>query len=425
VTNTDVLENTEIEDVESFRLRVRAFVRENLAPAPSRAQMFGGMTDEEELAEMDRQRALQRQLFDAGFAGIVVPTAYGGAGLTPAHAQAFNREITGFDTPNMLQVPNFTPCMAVILEFGTHEQKLRHIPPILKGEHIFVQFLSEPSSASDAAGAQTTATRDGEEWLLNGSKLWSSGAWRADYGLCLARTNWDVEKHRGLSVFIVPTHAEGLDLHRIEMIGGGRDFCQEFFTDVRLPDEDRIGEVDDGWTVGIRWLFHERSFALSPYIIRAEGGGDAFGTPDEALVRLARKVGRIDDPIARDMIGEVRANSLVAGQATKRITQAIRTGYLNDQGAALSRLLSGVNATRQSTVAFEIAGHSGVVWDENDEESGRRGMAFLVRQAAQIGGGTTEMARNVISERVLGMPRERAGDKDIAYRDAPRGRTGR
>ena len=421
MTTTEQVDGAEIEDVEDFRLRVRGFIREHLTPAPSR-RMFGEMTDEEELEEMTRQRGLQRQLFDAGFAGIVVPKEYGGAGLTPAHARVFNQEITGFDTPTMLQVPNFTPCMAVILEFGTHEQKLRHIPPILKGEHVFVQFLSEPSSASDAAGAQTTATRDGEEWLLNGSKIWSSGAWRADYGLCLARTNWDVEKHRGLSVFLVPVRSEGLELHRIEMLGGGREFCQEFFTDVRIPDADRIGEVDDGWTVGIRWLFHERSFALSPYIIRATGGGDAFGTPDEALIRLARQAGRLEDPLARDMIGEVRADSLVAAEATKRITQAIRTGYLNDQGAALSRLLSGVNATRQSTVAFEIAGATGVAWDESEEDLGRRGMAFLLRQAAQIGGGTTEMARNVISERVLGMPRERAADRDASYRDAPKGR---
>jgi alkylation response protein AidB-like acyl-CoA dehydrogenase len=424
MTTTEPIEDTEIEDVESFRLRARAFVRENLAPASGRP-LFGGMADDEELAEMDRQRGLQRQLFDAGFAGIVVPTAYGGAGLTPAHARAFNEEIAGYDAPTMLQVPNFTPCLAVILEFGTEEQKRRHIPPILKGEHVFVQFLSEPSSASDAAGAQTTATRDGEEWVLNGSKIWSSGAWRADYGLCLARTNWDVEKHRGLTVFLVPVHAEGLELHRIEMLNGAREFCQEFFTDVRIPDADRIGAVDDGWTVGIRWLFHERSFALSPYIIRAEAGSDVFGASDDGLVRLARRAGRLDDPVARDMIGEVRANSLVATHATRRIAQAIRTGHLNDQGAALSRLLSGVNGTRQATVAFELVGAAGVAWDPSDEDLGRRGVAFLTRQAGQIGGGTTEMARNVISERVLGMPRERAGDRDVSYRDAPKGRLSR
>jgi alkylation response protein AidB-like acyl-CoA dehydrogenase len=420
MTTTQVT-GTEIEDVESFARRVRAFIRENLAPTAPRG-MRGDWTDEQEIAEMDRQRGLQRLLFDGGLAGIVVPKAYGGQGLTPAHAAAFNREIAGFDTPNMLQVPNFTPCMAVILEFGTEEQKLRHIPPILKGENVFVQFLSEPSSASDAAGAQTTATRDGEEWVLNGSKIWTSGAWRADWGLCLARTNWDVEKHRGLTVFLVPVRSPGIELHRIEMLNGSREFCQEFLTDVRIPDRDRIGAVDDGWTVGIRWLYHERSFALSPYIIRG-GAGEAFGGPDDALIGLARRAGRIEDPVARTLIGEVRADSLVAAEASKRIAQGIRTGYLNDQGAALSRLLSGVNSTRQTNVAFELAGDAGVAWDDDDDDLGRRAMAFLSRQAGQIGGGTTEMARNVISERVLGMPRERAGDRDMSYKDAPRGRS--
>ncbi|HEY2332671.1 MAG TPA: acyl-CoA dehydrogenase family protein [Acidimicrobiales bacterium] len=423
MTDTVTTDDTEIESVESFRQRARTWIRANLGPATGRG--FGGMSDEEELAEMDRQRKLQRQLFDAGFAGICVPKEYGGQGLTPAHNDAFNAEISGFDYPSMLQVPNMTPCMAVILEFGSHEQKMKHVPPILKGEHYWIQYLSEPSSGSDAAGAQTMATRDGDEWLLNGSKIWSSGAWRADYGLTLARTNADVPKHRGLGVFLVPAHAPGIEMHRIEMLSGGNEFCQEFFTDVRIPESERLGDVDDGWTIGIRWLYFERSFALSPYLIRPSGGGEAFATPDGALVRLARKAGRLDDPVARDMIGEVRADSLVAGFAQRRIGQGMRTGYLTDQGAALSRLLSGVNATRSSTVAFDIAGPSAVAWEDDDGDIGGRGIGFLSRQAAQIGGGTTEMARNVISERVLGMPRERDNSRDLPFREVPKGPSNR
>jgi alkylation response protein AidB-like acyl-CoA dehydrogenase len=419
VTTTDTTP-ADVEDLDSFRQRARTWIRENLEPGRPR-MAFGEMTDEQELDELTRQRGVQRKLFDGGFAGIVVPKEYGGAGLTPAHARVFNEEIAGFDYPMMLGVPNFTPCMAVILEFGTHEQKLRHLPPILKGEHIFVQFLSEPSSASDAAGARTTAVRDGDEWVLSGSKIWSSGAWRADYGLCLARTNWDVEKHRGLTVFLVPVHAPGVEMHRIEMLNGSKEFCQEFFTDVRIPDADRIGEVDDGWTVGIRWLYHERSFALSPHLIRPPGSGEMFATPDASLIRLARQGGRLDDPVARDLIGEVRADSLVARETFQRIAQAMRTGYLNDQGAALSRLLSGVNGTRHTNVNFALAGEGAIAWEPDDPTLGRTGVAFLSRQAGQIGGGTTEMARNVISERVLGMPRERAGDRDGAYRDVPKG----
>ena len=121
-----------------------------------------------------------------------------------------------------------SPCMAVLLDFGTEEQKRAHIPAILKGEELWMQFLSEPSSGSDVAGALTTAIRDGEEWILNGSKVWTTGAWWSDWGLCLARTNWDVEKHRGLSVFIFPIHQPGIEVQRIALINGFRDFCQEF-----------------------------------------------------------------------------------------------------------------------------------------------------------------------------------------------------
>ena len=192
-------------------------------------------TDEEELASIARCRELQRLLFDGGLAGICVPTEYGGQGLTPAHQDALNREIVGYETPARTQVPTFTPCMAIILEFGTDEQKRRHIPAILRGEELWMQFLSEPSGGSDVAGAQTTAVRDGDEWVMNGSKIWTTGAWWADWGLCLARTNWDVPKHRGLSVFMLKIHQPGIEVHRIEMLNGSKEFCQEFITDVRSP----------------------------------------------------------------------------------------------------------------------------------------------------------------------------------------------
>jgi alkylation response protein AidB-like acyl-CoA dehydrogenase len=154
----------ELEDVQSFRIRARAWVREHLKPVdqhPGEAAEF--RTDEQVLAEVARQRSVQRLLFDGGFAGIVVPREYGGAGLTPAHAQAFNEEIVGYDYPYMIQIANFSPSMAVIMEFGTEEQKLRHVPAILKGEELFATFLSEPAGGSDASGARTTAVRDGEE----------------------------------------------------------------------------------------------------------------------------------------------------------------------------------------------------------------------------------------------------------------------
>jgi alkylation response protein AidB-like acyl-CoA dehydrogenase len=412
----------EMEDVASFTARARAWLAENLPRHdPHVAGNFShGSSDEAELARVARCRELQRMLFDGGLAGICVPKEYGGQGLTPAHQNALNYEMVPYDFPSEIQVPTFTPCMAVILEFGTEAQKRLHVPAILKGEELWMQFLSEPSGGSDVAGAQTTAVRDGEEWVMNGSKIWTTGAWWADWGLCLARTNWDVPKHRGLSVFMLRIHQPGIEVHRIEMINGSKEFCQEFITDVRVPDTDRIGEVDQGWTVGTRWMYHERTVSGgSPYVTGRGAqrlGGD--GSSNSRFVSLARKVGRLDDPRTRELVGEAYTGDLVGSALTAAVARRIRTGELSDQGAAIIRLYGGTNAVRSSTIAFEIAGNSAVAWPEDDES--RLGMGYVMRQVACIGGGTTEMSRNVISERVLGMPREQTRDRDIPFRDVPR-----
>jgi alkylation response protein AidB-like acyl-CoA dehydrogenase len=263
-----MIDPTELEDVDSFRARLRRWLAENMPPARDGELTRAFPSDEAEVEYLDRNRSLQRLLFDGGFAGIVFPQEYGGAGLTAAHQQVFNEEIVGYDWPARLQVATFQPCATVLLEFANHEQKLRHIPPLLKGDAIWKQFLSEPSGGSDVAGARTTAIRDGDEWVLNGSKIWTTSAWWGDWALCLARTNWDVPKHRGLTVFMFPIHQPGIEIQRIEMINGSREFCQEFITDLRVPDSDRLGEVDEGWTVGTRWMFYERSFSLSSHITR-------------------------------------------------------------------------------------------------------------------------------------------------------------
>ncbi|HLG67102.1 MAG TPA: acyl-CoA dehydrogenase family protein [Acidimicrobiales bacterium] len=418
---------TDIEDVESFTRRARRWLAENLPPAPAGGREMGAMavvrSDEEELARIARCRELQRMLFDGGLAGICVPREYGGQGLTVAHQEALNREIAGYDYPAETQIPTFTPCMAVILEFGTEDQKRRHVPAILRGEELWMQFLSEPSGGSDVAGALTTAVRDGDEWVLNGSKIWTTGAWWADWALCLARTNWDVPKHRGLSVFMVKIHQPGIEVHRIEMLNGSREFCQEFISDVRIPDADRVGEVDQGWTVGVRWMYHERTVAGgSPYVTQPMGRRPARGAGGgSSLLRLARQTGRIGDRHARELIGESHALSLVGDAMTRHVSAGIRSGRVSDQAAALIRLFGGTREVRNASIAFELAGGGAVAWSEDEPQLGLAGVGYLMRQAACIGGGTTEMSRNVVSERVLGMPRERSGDRDIPFRDVPRG----
>jgi alkylation response protein AidB-like acyl-CoA dehydrogenase len=412
--------------VEEFAARARTWLADHMPPAdPSAGHFFfgdpGSRTDEHDLARIDRCRELQRRLFDGGFAGICVPKQYGGQGLTPAHQFAFNRELRGYDYPLEIQASTFIPCMAVLLEFGTDEQKRRHIPAMLRGEEVWAQFLSEPGGGSDAAGAVTTATRDGDQWALNGSKIWTTGAWYSDWALCLARTNWEVEKHRGLTVFSLPVRSPGVEVHRVQLLNGSKEFCQEFLTDVVVDDRDRVGDVDGGWTVMSRWLHHERTIAGgSPYVTSA--GSRADGGPNDAseLAQLARGLGTIEDPRTLERIGEARALTLVGDALVRSVTAKMQAGALPHHAAAMLRLFNGTANVRKAAIALELAGGAGVVWAPEQAGLARAGTGYLVRQAGCIGGGTTEMARNVISERLLGMPREARADGG-PFRDVPRG----
>jgi alkylation response protein AidB-like acyl-CoA dehydrogenase len=413
-----------VEDVISFAARARAWATANLPEADP--NLYEGVfradvTEEQELTELARERQLQRQLHEAGFAGVCVPPEYGGLGLTRDHQQALNQALSGYEFPARIQVPTFSPCLAVLLEFGTEEQKRTHVPGILRGEELWMQLLSEPGGGSDVAGALTSAVRDGDQWVLNGSKIWTTGAWWSDWSLCLARTNWDVPKHRGLTVFMLPLRQPGIEIHRIEMLNGSREFCQEFLTDVIVPDSDRIGAVDQGWTVGVRWMFHERQLYDSPLVTFASSASTTFASASYSA--LARAANRLEDPSAQELVGEARMLDVVATSLQQRMGQGIRAGVFTDQAAAIARLFKGTTSARTRTIGFELAGTTGGTWTTDDGVLADRGVDYLMRQTGCIGGGTTEMARNVISERVLGMPRERSLDRDVPFRDVPRGPT--
>jgi alkylation response protein AidB-like acyl-CoA dehydrogenase len=414
---------SEHEPLDDFRQRARAHIRANLAHVGPQVVSLRDRTDEAELAGVARDREVQRILFDGGLAGICVPEGYGGQGLTPAHQAVLAEELQGYEYPMRLQAPTMNPCMAVLLDFATEEQKRRHVPAILRGEEIWMQLLSEPGNGSDLAGVTTTAVRDGDEWVLNGSKVWTTGAWWSDWGLCLARTNWDVPKHRGLTVFLVPIDRDGIEVHRIEMLNGNKEFCQEYFTDVRVPDIDRVGDVDEGWTVVTRWLFHERMLYSSPYVT-VPVGTSRVGDGGGSMLDLARAAGRVDDPVARDLVGEATVLALATTALQRRVMAGVATGAMPDQGAAVAKLFGAIAGTRRTTIAFELSGGAGAAWDDADGQLGDAGNDFLMRQVGCIGGGTTEMAANVVAERVLGMPRERSLDREVPFREVPRSRSG-
>ncbi len=410
---------TPIESVESFALRAREWLAANMPPLPH--ARWDPLVEDDERAS--HARVLQAKLWEGGFAGICYPTQYGGLGLTLDHQRAFDREAAAYQLPLIFSMPTHCICGPTILDCGTEEQKQQWIPPMLKGQHLWVQFMSEPSGGSDMAGALTTATRDGDLFMINGSKVWSTYAYRADYAIMLARTDWTLPKHRGLTMFIVPIHHPRTTIVQIEMIDGTKEFCQEFFDDVDIPAENVVGEVNDGWTVASRLLYHEKTSvgALSPYSSVPYAPATDLTTSE--MVELARASGRERDVDVQRAIGQFETLMVVRTQLTKRIGVGLRTKAFPDQAGSMARIYGGTQSVARANMAFAMSGFSALFWDT---EQGRdAGLGYLQRQARCIGGGTIEMARNVVAERVLGMPREPAPDKDLPFSDVPRGRSPR
>lgn len=406
-----------VEPVEDFRRRARAWLKETMPPE------CDGMGRRGEGDRWDVERQLQRTLWEGGFAGICFPSEYGGLGLSVEHQRAFTDESLPYDMPYALNVPTFGILAATLIDFGTHEQKARHLPAILRGEEVWVQLLSEPSGGSDLAGCLTRADRDGDVFILNGSKIWSSGAVDADYAMCLARTNWDVPKHRGLTMVILKIHQPGVQVEQIRQVDGSMEFCQEFFDDVPVPVSDVVGEIDDGWTVASRLLVHERLAVGggSQYTSGRSGGHDAR-SEDDGLAQIVRAQGRDRDPHARQLVAEAHVRQLVHGQLNRRLTQAMTTAAMPPPAGSLMKLFGATNVMRRAEIGLELAGDDAVVWPEGEETPGARlGGLTLWRQGMSLGGGSNEIQRNIISERLLGMPREHAADREVPYREVRRG----
>jgi alkylation response protein AidB-like acyl-CoA dehydrogenase len=240
--------------------------------------------------------------------------------------------------------------------------------------------------------------------------------------MCLARTNWDVPKHRGLTMLIMKIHQPGVQVEPIRQVDGSTEFCQEFFDDVPIPVGDVVGEIDDGWTVASRLLVHERLAVGggSPYTSGRSGGHDASGD-DLGLVEVVQSQGRAGDAHARQLVAEAHVRQVVHGQLNRRLTQAMRTGAMVPSAGSLMKLFGATNVMRRAEIGLELTGEEGVVWPAGADTVGERlGSFTLGRQGMSLGGGSNEIQRNIISERLLGMPREAAADREVPYRDVRR-----
>ena len=405
--------NTEI-DVETFRAEARAWIEENLErrpPSSGSGRMERTAITPEGFAEA---RRLQRKLFDGGFAGISYPLEYGGRGLTPLHDRVFREESIDYLTPEFGAAGGVTygAIGRSLLAHCTPEFLERHIPKILAGEELWCQFYSEPEAGSDLAGIRTRAVRDGDRWIISGSKIWSSGAYFADWAMCLARTDWDAPKHRGLTWFALPTDADGVTINPIRQINGNAEFCEEFLDEVEVTDDDIIGEVNRGWSVTQTMLVYER------------GAGEMGATPLEPrelapdLVGLARRVNKTEDPATRQAIAKAHINDYAQYHLGRRIAERLRASSQPEPHvAAYGKLASGVFAPIRARLAMEIGGPAALAWASGDDDGGRPALDYLNGRVTSIAAGTNEMQRNGIGERVLGLPREPSFDTNKPFNE--------
>jgi alkylation response protein AidB-like acyl-CoA dehydrogenase len=401
--------------VETFRQEARAWLAANLEPSDPHAVRGPRGIDHKTVESIAAERVLQKKLFEGGFAGITMPREYGGRGLTRAHEQAFSQESRSYRMPEFGVVggTTFGVCVPTIVAHASPEFCRRHVPKALAGEELWVQFFSEPEAGSDLAGIRSRATRDGERWILNGGKIWSSGAYYADYGMCLTRTNWDVPKHRGLTWFGVRTDAPGVTVQPITEINGDAEFCQEFFDDVELTDDDVIGEVNQGWRIAQTMLVFERGGGSGA---APEGVGQV--APD--LVALARARGREADPEVRQRIGRAAANDFAQTQLGVRIAARLAANGMDAGVAAYGKLASGTFDPIRARLGLEVGGPDALVWHEGDVAGRTPSINYLNGRVLSIAGGTNEMQRNGIGERVLGFPREPSFDTNKPFSDVIR-----
>lgn len=394
-------------DLQSYREHLREWLRENIAPACD-ADAELGLTAQRVAAMRD----VQRRLHAAGYAGFTLPKSVGGQGLTLDHEVAFLQESAQYQVPSQLFGVSINILGATLVEFGTDQQKAVHLPRILSGEEIWLQLLSEPGGGSDLAGLLTSATRDGDTYVVNGQKTWSSLGHLADYGLCPVRTRWDVPKHAGISVLIIPLNAPGVEVRRITKITGDTEFAEVFLTDVSVPVDNRVGEENEGWRVlkGLLEIEHA-------WVGRVGGRGDLTQVFDK-LTELAEARGLTSDPVVRNRLAELFVAVSAQKALAQRVSRGAASGALPAGFGSLLKLGDSPLRQRLAEAGLALGGVDGVAWPPGSSAGGYA-RAYLDSRSATIAGGTTEIQRNNVAERLLGLPKEPTLFANSPFTDIP------
>ena len=395
-----------------FRQEARSFLEQH---APALAGRTG--TEESESDFLARAKAWQKLKQENGWACLNWPKAFGGRGATPMEMIIWNQEEARYNVPTQPFAIGLGMCGPVVMGFAGDEQRAAYLPKMASGEDIWCQLFSEPAGGSDVANLRTRAVQDGDEWVINGQKIWTSGAQYCDYGILLTRTDPSVPKHQGLTMFIVNMKAPGVEIRPIKQASGKSGFNEVYFTDVRIKDDHRLGAVGDGWKVSIVTLMNERLAV-----------GSASGPDAKEMLALAQSL-EVDDRPAlenkavRDRIATWHCEQTGLHFTKLRVQSAMSRGETPGPENSITKIVSANKLQGIGSYGMDLMDMGGILVDQDGQDDSFYG-AWLSAPGLRIAGGTDEILRNIIAERVLGLPGDVRVDKSIPFTEVPQGGKG-
>ena len=370
--------------------------------------------DQRTAALVKAAKAWQKKKADAGFACLTWPKEYGGRSATPIQRVIWDQEEGKYGALSAPFQIGQGMCGPTVMAYATEDQKRRYLPPLASGEEVWCQLFSEPAGGSDLAGLRTKAEKDGDDWIINGQKIWTTGAHFCDYGILITRTDPTLPKHKGLTMFFLDMKSPGVEVRPIKQASGHSGFNEVYFTNVRIPDAQRLGKVNDGWNVSLTTLMNER-FSI--------GARLATGVPEffdfASGVRMADGSLAIEDKAVRENLATwaARANGLkyTAYRAISSLSRGERPGPENSIG----KLVAAPMMQDIAMYALELQGQMGAVARDDASPAGKLYQMLYGAIGMRIAGGTDEVMRNIIAERVLGLPGDIRVDKDTPFNQIP------
>ncbi|MDA9957738.1 acyl-CoA dehydrogenase family protein [Gammaproteobacteria bacterium] len=392
-----------------FRKTCREWLEKNAEPKSSSSRESFSDIDFLEVAKQ-----WQKKKYDAGWAMLHWPKEYGGIAASPIERIIWAEEESKFNVPRGIFEIGLGMCGPVMMEYATDKQKERFLPSMAEGTEIWCQLFSEPSAGSDVAGLRSKAAQDGDNWIINGQKVWTSGAHFCDYGILVVRHDPNLEKHKGMTFFFVDMKSPGIEVKPIKQITGGSSFNEVYFTDVVIPDSQRLGAIGDGWKVAITTLMNERLAV-----------GDANGADVKEAFNWAKKQDDsgeylINNRATRESIADWYCEANGLKNTKLRTMSALSKGETPGPEASITKIVSANKLQDIGNFGIDSLDMAGMLKPENNEIQSFQN-AWLGAPGLRIAGGTDEILKNIISERVLGLPQDPRADKGLPFKDIPSG----